>query len=54
MRIVVAVGISVVVVGVLAATKAAQISSLMRFGKAAQAAGPPPEAVGTAVAKEAE
>jgi membrane fusion protein (multidrug efflux system) len=54
MRIVVAVGISVLIVGLLAGTKAAQISSLMRFGKAAQAAGPPPEAVGTAVAKEAE
>jgi membrane fusion protein (multidrug efflux system) len=54
MRIVVAVGISLVVVGLLAGTKFAQISSLMRFGKAAQAAGPPPEAVGTAVAKGAE
>jgi len=54
MRIVVAVGISVLVVGLLAGTKAAQISSLMRFGKAAQAAGPPPQAVGTAVAKAAE
>jgi membrane fusion protein (multidrug efflux system) len=54
MRIVVAVGISLAVVGVLAGTKFAQISSLMRFGKAAQAAGPPPEAVGTAVAKGAE
>jgi membrane fusion protein (multidrug efflux system) len=38
---------------VLAGTKFAQISSLIRFGKAAQAAGPPPEAVGTAVAKGA-
>jgi len=54
MRIVVALGISVLVVGLLAGTKAAQISSLMRFGKAAQAAGPPPQAVGTAVAKGAE
>jgi membrane fusion protein (multidrug efflux system) len=54
MRIAVAVGISLVVIGVLAGTKAAQISSLMKFGKAAQAAGPPPEAVGTAVAKGAE
>jgi membrane fusion protein (multidrug efflux system) len=54
MRIVVAVGISLLVVGVLAGTKFAQISSLMRFGKAAQAAGPPPQAVGTAVAKGAE
>jgi membrane fusion protein (multidrug efflux system) len=54
MRIVVAVGISIVVVGLLAGTKVAQISSLMRFGKAAQAAGPPPQAVGTAVAKGAE
>jgi membrane fusion protein (multidrug efflux system) len=54
MRIVVAVGLSVLVVGLLAGTKAAQISSLMRFGKAAQAAGPPPQAVGTATAKGAE
>jgi membrane fusion protein (multidrug efflux system) len=54
MRIVVAVGIVLVVVGLLAGTKFAQISSLMRFGKATQAAGPPPQAVGTAVAKGAE
>jgi membrane fusion protein (multidrug efflux system) len=54
MRIVVAVGVSLAVVGLLAGTKFAQISSLMRFGKAAQAAGPPPEAVGTVVAKGAE
>ena len=54
MRIAVAVGISLAVVGMLAGTKFAQISSLMRFGKAAQAAGPPPQAVGTAVAKGAE
>jgi membrane fusion protein (multidrug efflux system) len=54
MRILVAVGISLAVIGLLAGTKFAQISSLMRFGKAAQAAGPPPEAVGTAVAKGAE
>jgi membrane fusion protein, multidrug efflux system len=53
MRIVVAIGISLVVIGVLAGTKFAQISSLIRFGKAAQAAGPPPEAVGTAIAKGA-
>jgi len=54
MRIVVAAGISLVVIGVLAGTKFAQISSLIRFGKAAQAAGPPPEAVGAAVAKGAQ
>jgi membrane fusion protein (multidrug efflux system) len=54
MRIFVAVGISLAVIGLLAGTKFAQISSLIRFGKAAQAAGPPPEAVGTAVAKAAE
>ncbi len=53
MRIVIAAGISLVVIGVLAGTKFAQISSLIRFGKAAQAAGPPPEAVGTAMAKGA-
>src|SRR3954447_19282940 len=54
MRIFVAVGISVAVIGVLAGTKFAQISSLIRFGKAAQAAGPPPQAVATAVAKGAQ
>ncbi|HEX4404353.1 MAG TPA: efflux RND transporter periplasmic adaptor subunit [Polyangia bacterium] len=54
MRIVVAVGISLVVIVVLAGTKFAQISSLIKFGKAAQAAGPPPEAVGTAVVKSAQ
>jgi membrane fusion protein (multidrug efflux system) len=54
MRIAIAAGISLAVIGVLAGTKFAQISSLMRFGKAAQAAGPPPQAVGTAVAKGAE
>ncbi|HVT06456.1 MAG TPA: efflux RND transporter periplasmic adaptor subunit [Polyangia bacterium] len=54
MRIAVAVGISVLVVGALAGTKVAQISSLIRFGKAAQAAGPPPQAVGTAVAQGAK
>jgi membrane fusion protein (multidrug efflux system) len=51
MRFVIAIGLSVLVIGVLAGTKFAQISSLIRFGEAAQAAGPPPEAVGTAVAK---
>jgi membrane fusion protein (multidrug efflux system) len=50
MRFIIAVGLALVVIGVLAGTKFAQISSLIRFGKAAQAAGPPPEAVGTAVA----
>jgi len=54
MRIAVAVGISIVVVGVLAGTKFAQISSLIRFGKAAQAAGPPPQAVATAAAQGAQ
>lgn len=54
MRIAVAVGISIVVVGLLAGTKFAQISSLIRFGQAAQAAGPPPQAVATAPAQGAE
>ena len=54
MRIAVAIGISVLVVGLLAGTKVAQISSLIRFGKAAQAAGPPPQAVATAVAQSAK
>ncbi|HET6280427.1 MAG TPA: efflux RND transporter periplasmic adaptor subunit [Polyangia bacterium] len=51
MRFVIAVGLCLLVIGVLAGTKFAQISSLIRFGKAAQAAGPPPEAVATSVAK---
>jgi membrane fusion protein (multidrug efflux system) len=51
MRFVIAASLCLLVIGVLAGTKFAQISSLIRFGHAAQAAGPPPEAVGTAVAK---
>jgi membrane fusion protein (multidrug efflux system) len=53
MRFVIAAGISVGVIVVLAGTKFAQISSLIRAGEAAQAAGPPPEAVATAVAAKA-
>ncbi|MEA2701261.1 MAG: rane fusion protein multidrug efflux system, partial [Myxococcales bacterium] len=51
MRFVLAAVVLLVVIGVLAGTKFAQISMLIRSGQAAQAAGPPPEAVGTAVAK---
>lgn len=51
MRFVIAAGVLVVIIGALAGTKFAQISSLIRAGQAAQAAGPPPEAVGTAVAQ---
>src|SRR4051794_35756932 len=40
-----------VLVGGLAAVKFTQISSLMAFGKQMQKAGPPPEAVGSAVAE---
>jgi membrane fusion protein (multidrug efflux system) len=50
-RFAIAAGICVLVIGVLAGTKFAQISSLIHAGQAAQAAGPPPEAVGTDVAK---
>src|SRR6266404_4100971 len=49
-RFVIAGGICLVVIGVLAGLKFAQISALIRSGKAAQAAGPPPQAVGTDVA----
>jgi len=49
-RFVIAAGICLVVIGVLAGLKFAQISALIRSGKAAQAAGPPPAAVGTDVA----
>jgi len=52
MRYLVAVGALVLLVGGLAAVKFKQISNLMSFGKAMQAAGPPPEAVGTAAAQE--
>jgi membrane fusion protein (multidrug efflux system) len=45
--------IVLVIVGALAFVKAAQIGKLMRAGKAAQAAGPPPEVVATAIAGEA-
>jgi membrane fusion protein (multidrug efflux system) len=49
-RFVIAAGICLLVLGVLAGTKFAQISALIRSGKVAQAAGPPPEAVATDVA----
>jgi membrane fusion protein (multidrug efflux system) len=48
----VAIGGVLAVVGLLGGIKACQISSLMAMGKQQQKAGPPPEAVGTAVAKE--
>jgi len=41
-----------IVIGGLGGIKFAQISSLIAFGKAAEAAGPPPEAVGGAPAQE--
>lgn len=43
-----------VVVGLLAGIKGAQIAKLIGFGKQATAAGPPPEAVSTALAVEQE
>ena len=52
-RFLVAGGICLVVLAILAGTKFAQISSLIRAGKAAEAAGPPPEAVATEVASAA-
>jgi len=42
--------IVLVIIGALAFVKAAQIGKLMRAGKAAEAAGPPPEVVATAIA----
>jgi membrane fusion protein (multidrug efflux system) len=50
-RFLIAGGICLAVIVILAGTKFAQISSLIRAGQAAQAAGPPPEAVGTAIAQ---
>jgi membrane fusion protein (multidrug efflux system) len=52
-RFLIATVICLVVIGALAGVKIAQISSLIQAGKAAQAAGPPPQAVGTDVAKDA-
>ena len=49
-RFLVAAGICLLIIGALAGTKFAQISGLIRAGQAAEAAGPPPEAVGTQVA----
>ena len=49
-RFLLAASICLVVLAVLAGTKFAQISSLIRAGKAAEAAGPPPEAVATDLA----
>jgi len=42
----------IVVLGGLASLKVAQINKLIGFGRAAAAAGPPPESVGTAEAKQ--
>src|SRR4051794_404321 len=42
----------VLLVGGLVAIKFTQISSLIAMGKQMQKAGPPPEAVGTAIAQE--
>jgi membrane fusion protein, multidrug efflux system len=53
MRYVAAVVGLLVLIGVLAGIKGAQIGKLIQFGKAAQKAGPPPEAVSTTVAGEA-
>jgi membrane fusion protein (multidrug efflux system) len=50
-RFLIAAGICLLVIGVLAGTKFAQISALIRSGQAAQAAGPPPEAVATDTAE---
>jgi membrane fusion protein, multidrug efflux system len=52
MRYLYAIGILLVVTGGLAGLKFAQISTLIRFGEAAKKSGPPPETVGTTIAKE--
>jgi membrane fusion protein (multidrug efflux system) len=49
-RFLIAAAICLLVIGVLAGVKFAQISALIQSGKAAQAAGPPPQAVGTDLA----
>lgn len=53
MRALIPIAIVLVIIGALAFVKAAQIGRLMKAGKAAEAAGPPPEVVATAVATEA-
>jgi membrane fusion protein (multidrug efflux system) len=50
-RFVIAAGICLLVIAVLAGAKFAQISALIHSGQVAKAAGPPPEAVGTSVAR---
>ncbi|MDB4947074.1 MAG: putative Co/Zn/Cd efflux system rane fusion protein [Labilithrix sp.] len=52
MRYLVAVGGLLLVVGLLVAIKFTQISGLIKMGKEMEKAGPPPEVVSTAVAKE--
>jgi membrane fusion protein (multidrug efflux system) len=52
MRYVVAIAALLLLVGGLAAVKYKQIAGLMQAGKQMQKAGPPPEAVGTAVARQ--
>lgn len=54
MRYVVAGGVILVLVSGLAGIKYKQISMLIQFGQAAEAMGPPPEAVGTATAAKDE
>lgn len=51
MRYVTAIAVVLLAVGGLAAIKADQIGQLIAFGEQAQAAGPPPEAVGTSRAE---
>jgi membrane fusion protein (multidrug efflux system) len=52
-RFLIAAGICLVIIAVLAGVKFAQISSLIKAGKMAEAAGPPPVAVATDVATAA-
>ncbi|MBI2394452.1 MAG: efflux RND transporter periplasmic adaptor subunit [Deltaproteobacteria bacterium] len=53
MRALLPIVIVLVLVGAIVLMKAAQIGKVMRAGKAAEAAGPPPEVVATALATEA-
>jgi membrane fusion protein (multidrug efflux system) len=52
MRYFVTIGLVLVLLGLLGGVKAAQIGALIASGKQAERAGPPPEIVGTAVARE--
>ena len=52
MRYLLAIGLVAIIIGALVAIKFKQISGLIKAGEAGQKAGPPPESIGTAVARQ--